>query len=86
VADNDSAYVGAMRAVSSITSSLVTTLKALGFLGDPGLARFSEEMRAAAALLTDLMEQYGIPEEEVAAAWRAIPIERHGLTWERDAA
>jgi hypothetical protein len=85
VADNDNAYVGAMRAVSSLTGSLVGTLKALGFVGDPGLERFRAEMALAAAAVLDLAESRGIPPEEALAALGRVPVENHGLVWDHEA-
>jgi hypothetical protein len=82
VADNDNAYVGAIRAVSSITGSLLATLKALGFVGDPGLERFKAEMALAAKAIMDLAEERGIPSDEALAALGRVPIEHHGLVWE----
>jgi hypothetical protein len=83
VADNDNAYVGAMRAVSSLTGSLVGTLKALGFVGDPGLERFKAELSVAACALLDVAEGAGVPAEEALAALERVPVQQYGLVWDR---
>jgi hypothetical protein len=47
--------------------------------GDPGLLRFRAEMERAMRVLFALADEYGIPPEDVAAAFDRFPLERTQL-------
>ena len=67
-ADNDSARVGANRALYGAAASYATVAMTLGVIGDPGLARFYSEMQRAARAVITLAERHDIPYADVDAA------------------
>lgn len=72
-ADNDSARVGGA-ARSTVSVNLLDVLARLGYVGDPGLARFRDEMGRAASAIVRLADRHDIPYDEVDAAMTDVEL------------
>ena len=84
VADNDNAHVGAIRAVSSLTTSLLSTMRAVGLLRGASLERFTAEMERMVRGVFDVADEHEIAHDEVVDALGRIPLAHHGVVWDLD--